>query len=105
MPIYAQLRTVLGELDMFKIDSGIPRVITVAVYRHHGDHTDGIEDSWFIEVIIELTGHKGKIARPRATMNALANHGKPKAECADIARDILIKGEILLSQWSVETLG
>ena len=103
MPNFAQLRTVLGELGMFRIDSGIAKVVNIAIHRHHGDHVDGVADSWFIEVVVELKSEKGRIGRPRATMKAMSTHGKPKAVCADMARDILYSGCISLSQYTVET--
>jgi hypothetical protein len=101
MPKFAQLRTDLGTLDSFELNGEV-KLLTVQMFRHHGDVMDGIADSWFIEVVVSMVGVKGKRGKQRATKNSLANHGASKEAVADIARGILLKGTVDLSEWSVE---
>lgn len=98
-----QLYTINGNLEMAEVNNGTVPVDCVRMYRHAGDHDAGNDDSWFINVVAKLEGSDGGTILERFTLKMFLDHGKPKEFCGNVAKNILMAGEIDLSLWSSDT--
>ena len=98
-----QLFTVSDNLEMAEVNKGTVRVLSVSLYRHAGDHDAGIEDSWFTNVLAELKGHEGSRIEERFTFRSMCGHGKPKEFCGNVAKNVLMAGELNLKHWKSDT--
>ena len=103
---FAQMRTITGALASFPCHEGTAPVIGARVYRHHGDHSDGIQDSWFVEVTIKLDVKNDAgntlIATPTATLRSQMEHGIPKRDACNLVANILYSGKVNLIHWMVD---
>jgi hypothetical protein len=98
-----QLTTALGGLDMVEVAKGVVPVDCVRIYRHSGDHTAGIQDSWYVNVTARLTGLGGCTVYEGFTLKIMLEHGKPMQFCGNVAKNVLMKGEIDLKYWKSDT--
>ena len=89
-----------GTLAMCEVKKGIVHVDSISMFRHAGDHDDGLNDSWFIRVKGTLVSSSNHKCEASFTHRTTLQHGMSKEVCAAFGGSILLKGEIDLKHWA-----